>query len=175
VPKVIRITRIQVAHTSKLILSIAYPTDASVVSIIAAVPSWCSRSATRSCSEVFTRVGSIAAVRSSLGNTYHLADGLLTVRIVQPPDDRTGSPDWAIPVDPAGAFVREGISIPRFGWNPFLTITVACAGGGDFCDGAATTSEPVACPEGFQQTAYDECCPAGAGTAGSTCVGPDDA
>ena len=74
-----------------------------------------------------------------------------------------------VPVYPSpGVFERDGIHIPRFSWNPFLTITVACEGSGSFCDGMAVTTEPAACPAGFMQTAYDQCC-----AADGPCVDPD--
>ena len=160
-------------YDTKLVLSIAYPLTARVSSVIAAVPSWCHpwAGSDRQCSETFSPVGTVAAVRASEGNTFHFSEGVLTLRIVQPPTDRTGSPAWIVPVSPAGVFERDGIRITQFSWNPTLTITADCAGSGDFCEGAAVLSEPAACPDGYTQHAYDLCCASEDGP----CIDPDGA
>jgi len=172
-PRSLVIERVQVPYDTKLVLSIAYPADATVSSITAGVPSWCDRWAgsDRQCSETFSSLSTVAAVRASEGNTFHFSEGLLTLRIVQPPTDRTGSPAWAIPVNPAGAFERDGIRITRLSWNPTLTILVDCEGSDDFCEGAAVLSEPAACPDGYTQHAYDLCCASEDGP----CIDPDGA
>ena len=67
----------------------------------AIAPQWCWPSRTQSCSTSFRRVGSVAEVRASLGDTYHwsAADGVLTIRVVQPPPNDVGRPEWRVPVD----------------------------------------------------------------------------
>ncbi len=172
-PRELNIKRIQVPHDTKLLLSIAYPTSVNTVSVTARASPWCFpwESSNRRCTETFTRVGSIAQVRASLGNTYHLGNGALTLRIVQPPPGWTGRPSWTVPVNVA--FTRDGISIPRFAWHPVLEIRATCTPSATqprFCDGALPTSEePVPCATGFTQTAFDQCC----ADDGSGCVDPE--
>ena len=171
-PRRLSIKRVQVAHDTKLLLSIAYPPSVTQASVVAHAPSWCTpwESATRACTTTFRRVASVAAVRSSNGDTYHLSNGLLTVRVVAPPNDRTGSPAWTVPVDPEMPFVRDGIRIPRYSWHPELVMTVVCtssAADANFCAGSAVTTEPSVCLTGYVQTAYDQCC------IGNVCVDPE--
>lgn len=173
-PRVINISRIQVPHDTKLVLSIAYPVDVDQVTVTALAPSWCLPWAgpMRACSTVFVRLSSVAAVRASLGNTYHLANGILTLRIVQPPKSWTGRPDWTVPVDPIPPFVRNGIRIPRYSWHATLEIKAVCtpsAADHTLCMGVPSSEEPSACAVGWQQTAYDQCCRHGA------CVDPEGA
>ena len=175
-PKRLGIKRIQVPHDTKLLLSIAYPLNVTVASVVAHAPSWCLEwaSATRHCSTAFMRVGSVAEVRASLGNKFHLDAGVLTVRIVQPPKSWTAKPTWTVPFDPEPPFVRDAVRIPRYSWHSELVISVECsasAADATLCEGTAVTNEPTACGTGMVQTAYDQCCTSSDGAA--TCVDPD--
>lgn len=174
-PRELNISRMQVHHTTKLLLSISYPRSVTSVSVTAIAPPWCFKweSVTRACTTAFTRVSSISAVRRSLGNTYHLQQGILTLRLVQPPESSTGTPEWTVPVDPIAPFVRGGLTIPRFAWHSRLTIRAECAPSASspaFCEGAASDSEPPEpCADGTLQTAYDQCCE----PHGGACISPD--
>ena len=173
-PASLSIQRVQVPHDTTLVLSIAYPTVVTSVSVVARVPAWCDQwaNAGRKCSETFGAVTSVAAVRASLGNKYHFGDGVLTIRVVTPPDDRTGSPRWKVVADAAPPFVREGVRIPRYSYNPWLQIDVECprdASDANMCAGEASAAEPAPCSDGYEQTAYDVCCQVG----GSRCVDAD--
>ena len=57
---------------------------------------------------------------------YHLANGILTLRVVQPPSSWTGRPNWGVPANPTPPFTRDGITIPRYAWHTNLAITAAC-------------------------------------------------
>ena len=176
-PKRLVIKRIQVPHDTKLLLSIAYPLNTTAASVVAYAPSWCTpwASSSRHCSTTFTRVSSVPAVRASLGNTFHLQRGVLTLRIVTPPKSWTARPTWTVPVDPIPPFVRDGIRIPRYGWWSELVISVQCpvhVSDATLCAGTAVNEEPSACAQGYEQTAYDQCCPNG-NTQGDGCVDPE--
>ena len=173
-PRELNVTRVQVPHDTKLLLSIAYPLSVTSVRVTAYAAPWCWNYvwAGRVCSEEFTRVSSIDQVRVSLGNTYHLGGGALTIRVVQPPKDSTGNPSWTVPISPVAPFVRGGIRIPRYAWHPTLNIRATCTPSSSqphFCEGALPPQEPVACATGYEQTAYDQCCMVG----GGGCVDPD--
>jgi hypothetical protein len=63
---------------------------------------WCNPSATWTCEESFTAVGSVQSVRESPGNTYYLSNaGLLTFRIIMTSQvlhqAHVGNPDWFFP------------------------------------------------------------------------------
>ena len=109
-PRALNLSRIQVPHDTKLLLSVAYPPSVSAVSVTAFASPWCFRweSATRPCTHAFTRVASVAQVRASAGDTYHLGGGRLTLRVVQPWPSATGYPAWSVPEEPEAPFVRAG-------------------------------------------------------------------
>lgn len=168
------VQRVQVPHDTKLLLSIAYPSNVVDATVTAFAPSWCFpwESATQSCTQCFTRVSSVAQVRASLGDTFHLSDGVLTVRIVQPPESWTGRPSWTVPVDPMTPFMRDGVRIQRFGWHSRLVISADCVASQSdqtLCAGTAVTEEPTTCAAGYDQTAYDQCC----ASDGSGCIDPE--
>ena len=161
-PKRLTVKRIQIPHDTKLLLSIAYPLTITAASVVAHAPSWCLPwvSVTRHCFTTFTRVGSVAEVRASLGDTFHLDDGVLTIRVVQPPKSWTARPTWTVPIDPEPPFVRDGVRIPRYSWHSELVISVECTSSAvdsSLCDGTAVTDEPLVCDVGMVQTAYDQC------------------
>lgn len=175
-PKRLGIKRIQVPHDTKLLLSIAYPPSVAEASVAAKAPSWCLPWASeyRHCNTNFSRVGSVAAVRASLGDTFHLEGGVLTVRVVQPPKSWTAKPTWTVPVDPEPPFVRDGVRIPRYSWHSELVISVECTtstADPTLCDGTAVTNEPAVCGGGMVQIAYDQCCTSIG--SGASCIDPD--
>ena len=100
-----------------LLVSVAYPSSVTAASftIYANAPPWCSTAGGNSCSTAFTQAASVAAVRSSAGDEWHFdsASGLLTLRIVQPPTDYTGDPNWSLTGGRAAPFSRDGITIER--------------------------------------------------------------
>ena len=106
-------------------------------------------------------------MRASAGNTWHFdpTTGLLSVRIVQPPSDHTGSPSWNLAAGRIAPFSRDGIKIERYPWHTETCIEVACAASttdSSFCAGNPAEAGPVACAglglSGYVQTAYDMCC-----------------
>ena len=54
-------------------------------------------------------------VRASAGNTWHFdpSTGLLYLRVVQPPTDNTGSPNWDLASGRVAPFSRAGMKIER--------------------------------------------------------------
>ena len=77
-----------------------------------------------SCHASFAQLSSVAAVRASAGNTWHFdpSTGLLYLRIVQPPTDNTGSPNWDLASGRVAPFIRAGIKIERYPSTPRLTL-----------------------------------------------------
>ena len=131
-PRALRIDRMQVSSQTALVLSIPYPRSVTSFRIAAHAPPWCSASATRACTTSFRPVSSLQEVRASAGDVYHWADGLLYLRLVQPPADFTGAPSWSIvPDSQLGAsavpFRRHAINIFRFAWHAYTLIEAECA------------------------------------------------
>jgi hypothetical protein len=137
------IDRIQVPHDTKLLLSVVYPYTVSAISVRAVAPWWCHANTWTSCETVFQHVGSVAAVRASLGNTYHVSGGIVTFRIVQPPPSDTGRPSWSVPIDPEAPFVRSGLRIPRYSWNTQVGSAAAL-------EPSTSWSIPAATPRGHR-------------------------
>ena len=100
-----------------LLISVAYPAGVTAAdfTVYANAPSWCSTTWGDSCSASFSQVDSIAEVRASAGNTWHFdpATGLMSLRIVQPPTENTGSPNWSLDAGRIPPFIRDGIKIER--------------------------------------------------------------
>ena len=76
-------------------------------------------------------MGSVDAVRSSAGDTYFWSGSLLYLRVVQPPQHYTGSPDWEVVPDAqlgAGAspFERNGLRVFRYSWHTYTLIEAQC-------------------------------------------------
>ena len=182
-PRVLRVSRMQIPSTSVAILSIAYPVG-TTFNIYAQAPSWCSSNAGRTCYWSFTAVGSLSAVRASAGDAFFFdsSAGLLYIRIIQQYKDSTGFPSWTVPSEPNPPFVREGITLPvaAGGFLPgmqatSLFIEASCTvspGNAAFCSGGMLSAEPMPCPVGWLQTAFDQCCPSASDTQGSNCIGP---
>ena len=174
-PARLTIGRQQVSHDAVLLLSIAYPTNTSIRTVYATAPAWCLpwENENRKCTETFTEVNSIAAVRASAGNVYHFSDSILILRVVQPPGDRTGSPLWQVEPDAIKPFERDGIRITGINWNVVVHIEVNCkrsAHNDDMCAGEAVSNEPPACTHEYPtQAGYDMCC----NDDGSTCIDPE--
>ncbi|KAL1525911.1 hypothetical protein AB1Y20_020738 [Prymnesium parvum] len=175
-PRLLSIERRQVSSATSLMLSIAYPPSTTGFTIVAKAPSWCNPSNNDlSCSETFSEVDSVVAVRFSSGNTYHWDGNLLYLRVVQPLADATGKPDWQlVPDEELGEyrpFEHYSIQIPRFSYSGSTLITAHCSGGGLFCDDPPRWHStgpfyPQPCEKGFTLTAYDQCC------FKTTCVSP---
>ena len=120
-PRKLCFERVQVGANTQLLISLAYPTSsvsAASFTVKANAPSWCSTSWGDSCSQTFSQVTSIGAVRASAGNVWHYdsAGGLFYLRIVQPPKDNTGSPNWSLTGGRIPSFTRDGITIERYPW-----------------------------------------------------------
>jgi hypothetical protein len=171
-PKTIKLQFVEVRWNNPLMLHIAYPAGTSFT--ITANAAWCTPDSSYTCLEVFKKVNSVAAVRSSLGNTYFVNDttGILSVRIPQIPQTYTGRPSWFLPNDTdvgkwgtwfaVDRFERVGVYLPIFEWGPWLNITASCsAGTGDlepFCATLPMSVTLPVCSAGYQQVAYDTCC-----------------
>lgn len=171
-PKSIKLQFIEVTSDTPLMLHIPYPLGTTFT--ITANAAWCTSDQYYKCQEVFTQASSIAAVRSSLGNTYYTdpITGILSVRIIQFPQTFTGRPNWFLPntTDPGkwGAgfaverFDRSGVYLPMLTYGPWLSIDANCAvGTGDlspFCAQLPLNTFLPVCSSGYQQVAYDKCC-----------------
>jgi hypothetical protein len=168
-PKKLQFTEIQQLKSSTLLISIAYPRGVRFT-ITARAASWCSTSRSRSCKHVFHRVSSIDAVRRSLGDAYFVdGAGILYLRLVQPLDGATGTPNWVVHEWPRPPFSRAGISIPtKSSFYEHIEIATDCAGSGYFCSGAVTSTVPKPCAPGWRLKAYDRCC-----SDAGVCVGPE--
>jgi hypothetical protein len=170
-PKSIKIQYIEVRWDNPLMLHIQYPLGTSVT--ITAYAAWCVPDQFYTCQEVFKKVNSVAAVRSSSGNTYFIdpTTGILSVRIIQFPQLYTGRPNWFLPKDndpgrygwyAVDRFERAGVYLPIYAYGPWLSIDADCAvGTGDrtpFCAGYPLNTPLPVCSTGYQQVAYDKCC-----------------
>jgi hypothetical protein len=160
-PKDLRLDQIEVDSTTPLILAVPYPAGTSFS--ISAHAAWCSSSSSRSCIEQFSAVDSVAHVRYSLGNTYFYDDAaqLLYIRVVQPPQTKTGDPDWRLwGLDDLDKFSFNGITLPSFSYGPYLQIIADCTEGSiaGHCATTPTYVEPEVCPLGYVQVSYDKCC-----------------
>jgi hypothetical protein len=165
-PKSIRFKLIEVDPGTPLLLSIAYPPNTSFA--IVAHAGWCEDSEQYSCTDTFHKVGSIAEVRGSIGNTYYVdPNGVLTFRIIQTPKLFVGRPEFFLPQwsDPGRwkeyyaleRFERDGVRLPRMADGPFLTLDADCPSSGAYCSQPPPVYNPNVCPSGYRQTAYDTC------------------
>jgi hypothetical protein len=166
-PKSIRISKVEVDPATHLLVSIAYPPGTSFQIAAYAHPS-CVRTATYTCSQNFSQVDSVAAVRNSLGNTYYVdPNGVLTFRVIQNPRTFIGRPDYFLPQysDPGrdglglalDRFERYGMRLPVFGYGPIIGITAECPSTGAYCTEVPPNYMPEVCPDGYAQIAYDKC------------------
>jgi hypothetical protein len=166
-PKSIRISQVEVDPATHLLVSIAYPPGTSF-QIGAYAHSSCIKTATYTCHQNFYQVDSVAAVRNSSGNTYHVdSNGVLTFRVIQNPRTFIGRPDFFLPqyTDPGrdglglalDRFERYGMRLPVFEYGPMIGITADCPSTGAYCTELPPKYMPEVCPEGYSQIAYDKC------------------
>lgn len=88
-PKSLRIMNTEILPDSPLALGIADPQSTSFTILQSSVR-WCKPEEKFSCSEEFTAVDSIAAVRNGLGNSYYVdtsSRNILWLRVIQGPLD----------------------------------------------------------------------------------------
>jgi hypothetical protein len=171
-PKRVEISQVEVDPDTPMVLSIAYPPGSTFT--VRAEAAWCSPDAQFSCTQAFSLVSSVTDVRRSLGNSYHVtANGVLTVRIIQPAQTFVGTPNWILPTwnttDRGGTgtvalnrFERKNVRLPVAQVGPKLVIEANCIATGAYCDAAvsptaAATVDSV-CATGFSQRSYDRCC-----------------
>jgi len=160
-PRRLTISRLQVPYEGTLVLSIAYPAATSFA-IRAVAPPWCTEWARQSCTWDFSQVASVAEVRDSAGDAYHFDGELLYVRLVQPSQGNTGTPQWEHLRYPTKGFTRQGIRLEQLSWDAYLEVRASCepsTANAAFC--AETPIEivlPTTCGAGYTQTAYDQCC-----------------
>lgn len=175
-PKELKASLIEVDPTTPLMFSVAYPVGTTIN--VAYEAAWCSPSAEYSCTETFTAVASVDAVRNSEANVYHFSsNGVLTVRIVMAAQTFAGDPDWSLldwnSIGKWGngyaldRFERAGVWLPRMTYGPELVITSNCGStDGVYCDGSIDTTAVEAeidnvCPPSYpSQRSYDHCCDA---------------
>jgi hypothetical protein len=175
-PVRLTLNQVEADPSTPLMFSVAYPAG-TVFSVIYHAAEWCNPDATWSCEESFTAVGSVQAVRESLGNTYYLSNaGLLTFRIIMTSQAHVGNPDWFFPgwETPGeewrglalGRFERNGVLLPRESYGPELVVTADCASSdGIYCNqdiaaGAVQAEVDAVCPSGLSLVSYDRCCDA---------------
>jgi hypothetical protein len=165
-PKSVRFHQIEVDPATPLLLSIAYPLGTSFT--LVAHGGYCTDNANYTCEEMFHQVGSVADVRTSLGNTYHVdSNGVLTFRIIQLPQTFVGRPEFFLPQytdlgrDGLGfaleRFERDGVRLPSFVNGPYLKLDANCPSSGAYCSKSPSSYQPEVCPSGYSQTGYDTC------------------
>jgi hypothetical protein len=173
-PRQLTLDLFEIPPESPLILGISYPAGSSVT--ITAYAGWCyypSNSPYYTCSEVFQKVSSHAAVRTAGGNAYFIdSNGFLTVRLINSAQGYTGDPSWLFPSwDTLGKwdtwyaidrFSRGNITLPRLWWGPYITIQSNCSPSSSNSAYCATmpsnVMNVVICSSGYTQVAYDKCC-----------------
>lgn len=166
-PRSLDIDQVEMDPSKMLLLSIAYPVG--TVFAITAKQEWCWEDSQYKCTGVFQSVNSVAAVRSSLGNTYYVnGNGVLTFRVFQQARLYNGNPNWFFPTydtiqrdDPGYAvprFEREGVVLPDSTGGTWLQIRATCGGTGIYCSGTVIDYDPNVCDPGYIQVAYDTCC-----------------
>lgn len=169
-PRTLLIQDIEVLPETPLLVSIAYP-NGTTFNVTMHAPSWCWKgSTTFSCSEIFSKVGSLEQVRNGPGNEFFVdSNGVLTFRVVQTPSGYIGRPKWFIPnrtdsgLNGIGfaldRFERSGVFLPRSS-NSHMRIEATCGGSGPYCSAPRVLAsyEPTVCASGYQQVAYDSCC-----------------
>ena len=165
-PKSIRFSEIEVDPATPLLLSIAYPPNTKFN--ITANALRCTSSIRYTCKETFRQVASVAEVRNSIGNTYHVsANGAVTFRVIQTPKAFVGRPEFFLPLytdegkNGLGValerFERDGIRLPVFTDGNYLLLEADCPSEGSYCSGTAQSYDPDVCPTGYVQTGYDTC------------------
>lgn len=168
-PRNVRIENVEVLPETPLLISIAYPVG-TTFTITAHAADWCwTGSKEYSCSEVFTKAGSLKQVRTGPGNQYFVdSSGVVTFRIVQLPQNYVGRPGWFIPSRTdlgqngkgyaVERFERSGVYLPHATYGPYMTLDAVCGGSAPYCSETPKKYDPDVCPSGFQQLAYDYCC-----------------
>jgi hypothetical protein len=165
-PKVLSIREIEVDPLTPMLLSIAYPKGTSFN--ITANAFKCVQTLQYTCEANFFQVDSIAKVRNSLGNTYHVdSNGVLTFRIIQTPQTFVGRPDFFLPNDSdigrnnegfaLDRFERDGIRLPSYADGSYMMIVADCPSSGAYCSEIPPPYRPNVCPDGYIQTAFDTC------------------
>ena len=158
-PKTLRISQVEVDPATPLLVSIAYPPGTSFQIAAYAHPS-CMKTAAYTCVQRFYQVDSVAAVRSSSGNTYHVdSNGVLTFRVIQNPRSFIGRPDFFLPqyTDPGrdglglalDRFERYGMRLPSFTYGPMIGLTADCPSTGAYCTELPPKYIPEVCQEGI--------------------------
>ena len=174
-PRTLRIQHVELKPETPLMLSLVYPLGTNVT--VTASASSCRSNSRYSCSEQFHRVGTTMAVRTSLGNAYHMDDatGVLTIRVIETPRNFVGVPEWFLPTfEDEGKygvgfalprFERRGILLPKANKGAQIDIRANCArseSNNAYCAIRPTTTTTLldngVCPSGYSQTAYDKCC-----------------
>jgi hypothetical protein len=165
-PMRLSIREIEVDPSTPMMLSIAYPKGTSFNISVNAFN--CKLTQQYTCQANFSQVDSIAEVRNSMVNTYHVdSTGVLTVRIIQTPQTFVGRPDFFPPnyTDlgrnnegfALDRFERDGIRLPSYSDGSYMMITADCPSSGVYCSEIPPPYEPNVCPEGYIQTAFDTC------------------
>jgi hypothetical protein len=173
-PRSLRLERFEIDPSSPLIVSIPYPVG-TTFEITANAPSWCGETSQFKCRLGFTPVASIDEVRTGRGDGYYVdPDGILTIRVAEPPSNFVGNPDYLIPdwetenrwgtSKTLFRWERDGVRLPRFNFA-FLHIQALCPSDSvsspkdGYCSGTVKEDyNPDVCPSGYEQVAYDKCC-----------------
>jgi hypothetical protein len=165
-PKSIRFSEVEVDPATPMLLSIAYPPGTKFN--ITANAFYCEPTIQYTCKDTFHKVASVAEVRKSIGNTYHVStNGVLTIRVIQTPKTFVGRPEFFLPQytdkgrDGFGValerFERDGIRLPVFTYGNYLLLEADCHSVGSYCSKKPQSHDPVVCPTGYIQTGYDTC------------------
>jgi hypothetical protein len=180
-PITIRFQNIEVLPNTPMLVTIPYPKGTSF-NISAKATGCKTQVGVYTCQAQFYAVTSISQVRNGLGNTYYVdSNGVLTLRLIQMPENFVGQPNWFLPslTDPGrdglpfafSQFEENGVLLPRQNTEAYVTVQANCpSSDGVYCSSTPASYDPDVCPSGYVQTAYDECCT----TVGSTtCVYAD--
>ena len=165
-PKSIRFSEVEMDPATPLLISIAYPPNTKFN--ISAIALRCIPSSQYTCRDTFYQVASVAEVRTSIGNTYHVStDGVLTLRVIQTPKSFVGRPEFFLPQytdEGRGGYglaleryERDGILLPAFTDGNHLLVEADCPSVGPYCSVKPKPYDPDVCPTGYVQTGYDTC------------------
>jgi hypothetical protein len=173
-PRAIAFDSVEVSPDVKMLISIPYPKNTTFN--ISATTTLCNPKPDVSCSEIFTPVASIDAVRNGRGNNYHVdVNGVVTFRIAQIAQSYTGRPTFTLPnyttpnqfawdTYALRRFENDGIRIPQLHlYNGYRLLAkcpsdTATSPKNGNCPEPVPIYDPDVCPSGYVQKAYDRCC-----------------
>jgi hypothetical protein len=177
-PRRITLSDPEINPSSPMIISIPYP-PGTTFRITAYSVQWCWEEDNYKCKTNFRQVSTLAEVKNGRGDTYHFANGILTLRMAQTAMLFTGNSSFVLPelsspprrpevdVFALYRFERMGVVLPRIHWgDQNYTIQAKCPGDTSrsskvgYCrQRLRSIYDPDVCPStSYVQVAYDKCC-----------------